>query len=146
MIRPHTDEHGDGLESLLLVLVVMQIQLHHNFLHTGASCHQSQSVYSASEQGKEGRRRQCVTNGEVATLQDLTHEQAGKKSAEKRRRPLIPKHTNSFQEKLNHDHKWYASNKNRGLTFDISQRRRRRTRTLGRSAAAAGTGSGARVE
>ena len=32
MIR--TDEHGDGLERLLLVLVVVQVQLHHDFLHT----------------------------------------------------------------------------------------------------------------
>jgi hypothetical protein len=28
-----TDEHGDGLQRLLLVLVVVQVQLHHDFLH-----------------------------------------------------------------------------------------------------------------
>lgn len=62
----HTDERRDSLNGLLLVLVVVQVQLHHDFLHpeteserhvrksNGLRFH-SDSVLSTAEVGQRSR-------------------------------------------------------------------------------------------
>jgi hypothetical protein len=53
-----TNEHGDGLHRLLLVLVVMQIQLHYNLLQQRKQG--PTPKVSHSEQNKAVGCRQCM--------------------------------------------------------------------------------------